>query len=336
MAVDLRAQIFQLREQGASQRGIAKQLGITPSKVQRELGKRATEVRAEREETPLDGLGGGLELGLGMSPLVPPALGGDPLLAEERAQVEREQLQLRRAQLRAQRLEAERRAQLLEQPDAGGGNGLVAVILQALDRQREDTRSLLSQLASRQAAPPPPPTSLTDELNKYTQMAEVVARFAPAKPPSAAAELEYTVATQRIQLEGQDLAARREAELAERRERVAAEARRNDAVANAIEQFAPVLAQAANMWFEEQRTQRRPAPPQLPAAEGEEPAQPHLVDNPAELEGVCPSCQTAIGLTVGGDERCPKCGSTLVAVEGRIRVRMPNGQLWPPLSGSTN
>src|SRR5438270_874451 len=131
VAVDLRQQIFELRQQGVSERGIAQQLGVSSSKVHRELNKRAPEVRAEREQ--VSGL-------------------------EETRRLQLDQLDLRRLQLRAQRLEAERRAQLLEHPEAGGsGNGLVTLVLQVMERNREETRTLIAQLLQRQAPAQPAP-----------------------------------------------------------------------------------------------------------------------------------------------------------------------------------
>lgn len=326
VAIDQRSRIFQLKEAGASHRRIARELGISPSKVARELHKRAPEVRAERSELE-NGYPGEINLGSGLNTPLPtlPGQPEDQELLEQRRQLQLEEFELRRVQLRAQRLEATRRAQLLENPESNNGmGGVISLVMQAMDRNREEMRMLINQLNSKPSTAPPPAPSLTDQLASFRQMADTVASFAPPKPPSSSSDLEFVVAKEKLSMEAQDLAARREAEFGEQRMRAESEMRRNDAVARAIEQFAP----AAAAWVERLVEQQNPKPAELPAPN---PAPRPVVLAAVEVSGACPNCGERIAISGNQDERCPRCTAVLVAAEGRIRARLPNGELWPPL-----
>lgn len=297
---------------------IAQQLGITKSRVQRELERTA-------RERPPKGNGNDFP-----DPRVPPEflphnLAADPELAERMKRVRTTQLETQEIEAQTRKIEAARRQQLLEHPDASGqGGALIAVVLQELSRMREEQRSLLTRSSTTQ--PPPPAPTVMEQLQQYRQMGEIVQSFAPAKPPAAGTELEFTVAMERLRNENADLAARREMELTERRERMASEQRRNDAVAKAIEQFAGPLA----AWLE---VKAQPAPaPQLPAQAPPQPGQAPkpVVVQPDEVVGQCPNCWARLAIAGNQDESCPGCGQVVVAVEGRIRARLPNGELAPP------
>jgi rubrerythrin len=312
MAVDLRSEIFRLRAEGLSFGKIAEQLGTNKSRVQRELGKTAREAGG-----PVDG--GGYQ----PHPL-PRGLSDDPDVAAEQKAYQLEQLQTQRAVERARRIEAERRVQLMEHPDGGGGNGLAMIVLEELRHLREEQRAA----STRSVTPPPPPPapSLTEQLSQTRQVWETMQSFAPAKPPNSVVDLEYTVAKERLSLEQQRLNSELEMEREERRERMASENRRNDAVAKAIEQSAPLLTAAIENWFKEKT---EPAPP-LPAPNPNGPTPKPVVVHPEETVGQCPRCGSQLAIAGGQDEKCPNCGQVLVAVEGRIRGRLPNGDLAPP------
>jgi predicted RNA-binding Zn-ribbon protein involved in translation (DUF1610 family) len=315
MAVDLRSEIFRLRADGFSFGKIAEQLGTNKSRVQRELSKTAREVEPG---------------GNGASDYVsePPIMRGhtdDPEVAQARKAFQLEQLETQRAIERARRIEAERRVQLMEHPDgAGNGNALAAIVLQELQRMREEQR------ATKISSPPPPAPSLTDQLQQFRQMADTVQSFAPPRAPSTAVDLEFKVAMERLNLEERRLATQQEADAAERRERMASEFRRNEAVAKAIEEFAPVASAAIQHWFEEKAQAAAPPPPVvLPAPEQNgAPAKP-VVLQPEEVVGQCPRCGAQLAISGEGDFPCPGCGQPVVAVEGRLRARLPNGDLTP-------
>lgn len=316
MAVDLRSEIFQLRADGLSYAQIARQLGTNKSRVQRELEKTAREVGGGGNgATELHQVA---ELPRGLA--APRGSVDDPEVAAARKAFQLEQLETQRAVERARRIEAERRVQLMEHPDgAGNGGALASVVLQELSRMRERQ----DQVLNRQVAPPAPPApSLTEQLQSFRQMSDTMQSFAPAKAPNSAMDLEFTVVKERLALEERRLALREEAEAIDRRERLASENRRNDAVAKAIEQFAGPLA----AWLEAQATPAPPPPP--PALAPSQPAKPVVVQ-PDEVIGNCPRCGAQLAIAGEGEFPCPGCGQPVVAVEGRIRARLPNGDLAP-------
>jgi hypothetical protein len=321
---DVRTQVFQLRAQGRSYSQIAAALGISKSRVQRELQKSAREVGDQVGE--LSGFHAGGDLG-------EPPPGGDPILGEQSRTLQAERLDYQRAQLRLQRAQLERQLLLIERPDQAGGTGaLVSMLLQQQSQTRDELTRAIAQIAQRVAAPPPPsppPPSLTDQLSQYRQMAETVASFAPPKAPNAATDLEFTVTKERLNMEQRRIDAELEAAAEERRERMASEIRRNDAVAEAIKQFAPTLSVAIEQWFQ-QRAQPAAAAPALPPAapDGTSPPQLEVVQS-NEVVGNCPHCGVQLAIAGGSDETCPNCHWTVLAVEGRVRTRLPNGDLAP-------
>jgi hypothetical protein len=325
MGVDLRSEIFRLRQQDPpiSMARIAQQLGITKSRVQRELDKTA------RERSTGQAAGDYIEH-------VPPT--GDPALDDQRRLLESDRLDLQRIDLQTKRLEAARRLQLLEHPDgAGNGNALAAIVLQELSRLRE----AVARPPTAPAAPPQP--SLIDQLSQFRQMADTVASFAPPKAPSSSVELEFKVAMERLNLENQQITRRFEIEADERRERMASQRSRDEAIARAIDQAAPLLTAAAENWFKEKAApsaQPSWSPTVIPGGASAVPstsaasAPPAAGLIPGEVAGECPVCGKALAITTptGPDDRCPQCGQLLMVVDGAIRARLPNGQPVMPAS----
>lgn len=343
VAVDVRSQIFSLRQQGATHRAIAEQLGISAAKVQRELRKPAPVVRAERqaELEPPEGAVGAFHAGVEGGPVAPSA---DPMVLEARRQVEIERAELQRMELQARRLEAQRRLALMQNPNDQGA----MLQLQTL----EALKTISSALAVRQqpATPPAPQPTLVDQLAQYRQVAETMQSFQPPKPPSSASELEFTVAMEKVKLEERRINTQLEMEHREREERLSSERARNDAFARFLEQLGPMLPVIIDRW--------RPAVPgagdqvQEPPPQSIQPTNNNGADNvvqmppqraaangsgarlAGEVVGECPHCQTRVGITGANSERCPECGYLLAVVEGQIRVNLGGGSYFPPVAGA--
>ena len=337
VAVDQRSQIFELRQQGNSQRQIAERLGISSSKVQRELRKRAPEVRAERQIADSGGspdfaTGGEVEL-----PPPSPALSGDPLVLDARRQAEIERAELQRTELQVRRLEAQRRLALMQNPNDQGA---------LMQLQTLEAINGVRQLLSTRAQTPPPATpapTLVDQLSQFRQMSETMASFAPSKPPSS---LEEVVAMEKLKLEDRRVNTQLEMEQRERQQRLDSERARNDAFANFLETLGPLLPQLIDRWGRPAAaasTSEEPPPASIQERNGDSnnnvvqmpprPA-PAAPNRAGEVVGVCPNCETRVGITGAAVERCPECQYELAVVEGRIRLSLGDGRFYPPVGVS--
>jgi len=293
MAVDRRAEIFGLREQGVSIRGIAAELGLSAGKVQRELAKRADVHR---------GVGAAVEIPSTPNP-VEQLFGADPELAERQRAIQRKRLALQESDLELRGLEQQQRLALMRGGSQGNDGGqMAAFVLAEVGRLRDEIRD----------RPAKDPASLVDQLEQLSKLGRTVASFAPPTPPSSPAEVEFKVALARIDLEAQRIAKDREQEIALRAQQVASENMRNDAIARFIESFGPMLSQVAQKWLED-KNPRPAAAPALPAAAATQPAA-------IEIEGTCPRCAAGIAMSDGSSEKCPACGAMLVAAAGQITL----------------
>jgi hypothetical protein len=190
----------------------------------------------------------------------------------------------------------------------GGDQQLAAYLMAEMARLKDEIRD---------ARAPAQQTSLIDQLDQLSKFSKTVATF--ATPPAATLAPEVQIALRRIDLEEQRIAKDREKELALRAAEAASENMRNDAIAKFIESFGPMLGQVAQKWLDDRSAPPKPAMTlSAPAAAAEGPAAP-------EIEGACPVCGVGLAMPEGPAEKCPGCGTMLLAAGGQITVANGNG-----------
>src|SRR5579871_5982198 len=317
MAVDVRSEIFRLRQQDPplSHSAIAQQLGVSKSRVQRELNRTA---RGGGSSSSSSSNGDGGDQVVHHQARLDPVLAADPELLERKKAVELARLATQELEAKARLLEAETKLELLRNPSGAGRDGqMVAILMQEIRGLREVGR----RLAAGQQGPPP--KSLVDQLGEFRQMGEVMRSFAPPSPPSSAAELEFKVALQRLEFENQRVLKQLEDEMAERREKWEGQRARDEAIAKAIDNFSPLAALAAEKWLRDQQQEEKPPEQLLPPApaQGERPT---VIQGgqPPEVRGPCPNCGAELAMTPGGPgDPCPACGVKLLVSEGQIALQ---------------
>jgi hypothetical protein len=296
---------------------IAELVGCSKSMVDKEIHRTARD--------PLPGSGDSA----GGSLPAPGPLPADPVLAEARRRLEQDRLELMSLDVRARRLEQEKRLELLSK----GGSGDGAATMMLLDQLR-DLRGQIATIASQARQPAASAPSLTDQLGQWRQIGEVMQSFAPSRAPSSAVELEFKAMIERINAEDRRLQRQFDAEREERMERVRGEARRNEAMATAIEQTLPLIGQGINQWLSTQgagngggptessgiRPLIAPASPP-PTAGPADPGDDEL--QPGEVAGECPECGAGIAVPIDAPGACPNCRAALAVAGERIILAQP-------------
>jgi hypothetical protein len=294
---------------------IAELCGCSKSMVDKEIHRTARD--------PLPG-----DAGAGL-PISSPGISGDPILTEGRRRLEQERLELLSLDVQARRLEAQKRLEMLRGSHQGDG----AATMMLLDQLR-DLRGQISAIAGQARQPAPAPPSLTDQLGQWRQIGEVMQSFAPARAPSSAVELEFKAMIERINAEDRRLQRQFDLEREERMERVRGEARRNEAMATAIEQTLPLIGQGINEWL---ATRGQPGEGQAPPGtirpliqdRPPGPAEPRQGDpgedelQPGEVAGECPECGAGIAVPIDAPGACPNCRAALAVAGERIILAQP-------------
>lgn len=305
--VDVRNEIFRLRAQDYSYSRIAATLGVSKSRVQRELARRA----------PAGQDGAAIMERSAIAPYRPgDPLAQDPEIIAARRQLELDRIEADRRALSERAGEQERRRQAIAEAQNGGMGALAAMIADQVGGLRDELRQLASAAAREsRPAPPPPgvnePQQLAGALAQWKELGNLVQSFAPPRPPTSRGELDFTVALQKLNIEQQRIDRQFEADLEDRKAHRQAEMVRAESIARAIEGAAPILVAAAQKWLEE-----RPQTGATPALA--------LVDGSGgvEVRGLCPNCSKPIALTPDGkDDVCPNCGAGLAIAGDRIVSR---------------
>lgn len=299
---DVRAEIFRLRAQGLSLAKVADVLGIPKARVQRELGRPAARANGNSEGVAVD-----------VETYVPSrGFTEDPEIVAARRQLELDRIEAERRALSQRETEAERRRVAIAEAQAGGNlGGLVAMIAEQIGGLRDELRA--HPAAPPAAAPFNGPQSLSSALNQWKEIGNLVQTFSPPRAPSSKADLDYVVALEKLKIETQRIDAQFAADIEDRKAARIAEQTRANAIANAIEQSAPILLAAAQKWLE--------GPPKPEIA-----SRPALtvVDNQTgavATRGQCPNCGKPIELVDDGKaDQCPQCGVNLTVKDSRIVV----------------
>lgn len=306
MALDLRSEIFDLRQQGVSIRGIAAALGVSKAKVQRELEKRSNQVNgsaapaaaAATQPEPV------------MERMVAMSASADPEIAERQRRIQVRRLELQESDLELRKLEQTQRLTILKGAANGGGGdqaGIAALLLAEVGRLRDELRDRGAAHGTQ---------NLMDQLRMVKELGNTVASFAPPTPPSSPAEVEFKVALARINLEEQRIAKERENEISLRQRQVDSENMRNDAIAKFIENFGPALAGVAQKWLEDKATTPQAGPgPVVQIARTPTGSQAALE---GFVHGFCPACGAEMESSERSAFKCPGCGTMLVNSEGAI------------------
>jgi Helix-turn-helix domain len=310
-----REQIFALRSQQKSIRQIAAELGLSKSKVERELKARAAPAAA-------DGGGHGFNGSAGLEEIA--GAGGliDPEIRERRRSLERRRLALQEAELEARELEARNRLAVLNKAAAGGGAD--ASFAQLVIEELRELRRRVEDGGPRQGGGA---QTVVQALTEYSEFGKLVSTFTPPRAPTSALDLEFEVARDRIREESQRILRKQELDADLARTKAESEAARSNAIAKVIEETGPALIAAATKWLEGQGSKANeavPTTPSAPAANGGESsssaAPPMLAGAPA-VKGYCPRCgagEMEVVPTGTDADKCPACGLILAVEAGRI------------------
>lgn len=333
----IREQIFALRGQNLSYSRIAAELGITKSKVQRELKARAqagATVTAEPIPAWAPAANGG---GRPAAPAADPYAGMDPELVIRRRSLESRRLSLAELELEAREADTRARLQLTRAAQASGDpQSYATLVLQELNRLRDRIEARERMIDGAGGAPRSGARTVIDALSEFREMGNVVSSFAPPRAPTSALDLEFDLARQRVQEESQRIMRKDQAEAERERLKIEGESARNHAIAKVIEESGPAFLEAAAKWFQQQTSRGTAAPAVVPlpsSSSSETVAAAATSSNGAAaapaaasfgaggVKGYCPRCgagEMEIIPTGTDDDRCPACGLILAVSNGQI------------------
>jgi hypothetical protein len=271
----------------------------------------------------------------------PPSIPGlpDPL-GDARRQLALDQIAAQRVSLRAQTQEAERRLEMLAKAP-GDSNGAILLVMGEL----REMGKRLDALATRAAAPTTAPAPIYDQLHQMREGLEAARSIAgETKPPTTEAELAARVAIGRLDMETEERRRKLAFELEDLRASRENDRIRAEAWAEQVRTWLPQLMPVAVQWFQNGGPTGAPAggegaPAGVPARDSSRSNGANLVALPGGkavqpaalgmIEGPCPNCSAPLRYrpTPGnGGDACPRCGTLLAVVEGRI---------WPKLASGT-